>query len=58
MSSKLEKVVNIIKELDKQDELLERKYRDHVEELKFYEDLLKEANDYFYIIVKNFKNVV
>lgn len=52
------KFVDIILEIDQTDKQLEEKFKNNQRDLKFYNDLLEEATNYFFNIVKNLKTTV
>jgi len=54
----IKKFVDIILEIDKSDKQLEEKIKKNQEDLKFYNDLLEEANQHFFNIIKNLKDTI
>jgi len=49
------KIINIMREINKIDEILKNKYDRNTNELELYDSLLKDTNNNFYNIIKNLK---
>lgn len=52
------KFVDIILNIDELDKQVEDKFINNQRDLKFYNDLLDDANKHFFNIVKNLKNTL
>ena len=49
------KIINIMKEINKIDEILKNKYERNTNEIELYDSLLIDTNNNFYNIIKNLK---
>lgn len=56
--SQIDKIIKTLYELEIIDDKLFKKYKRNEKELAFYNDILEESNNNFYITIKNFeKNI-
>jgi len=49
----IKKIINILKEINKIDNILENKYERNSKEIELYKSLLEDTNKNFYVIIKN-----
>lgn len=47
------KILSILKEINKIDNILENKYERNTKEIELYKSLLEDTNKNFYVIIKN-----